>query len=306
VRRMQAVAVLFLCFFSTAFAYDWSTNPGDGSTGNPYQISEPEQLNSIGVDTSLWDKCFILTNDIDMYAYAGTQYNIIGTYFYNPYTGIFDGNGYKISNLTYITSETIYCVGVFGYISNATIKNLGIENVNLFTGGGDVVGGLVGRNDYGTLAACYVTGSVGGTGDGIGGLVGINNFGVITSCYAICSTSGNLSVGGLAGMDGGSLIYCYAAGAVNGTDYVGGLVGYSESASWTACFWDIESSGQTISAEGEGRLTAEMKTLSMFIDAGWDFAGEFQNGNEDIWGINCRCRGMVLQEILIKFQRRRI
>ena len=52
-----------LCI-STAFAYDWSTNPGDGSPGNPYQISEPNHLIAIGSNADLMDKHFILTNDI--------------------------------------------------------------------------------------------------------------------------------------------------------------------------------------------------------------------------------------------------
>jgi hypothetical protein len=33
----------------------------------------------------------------------------------------------------------------------------------------------------------------------------------------------------------------------------------------------------------EGKTTAEMKTISTFTDAGWDFAGESENGDDDIW-----------------------
>ena len=62
---------VILILSSSAPAYDWSTNPGDGSTENPYQISTPEQLISVGFngDTpvlELFSKCYILTNDIDM------------------------------------------------------------------------------------------------------------------------------------------------------------------------------------------------------------------------------------------------
>ena len=38
-----------------------------------------------------------------------------------------------------------------------------------------------------------------------------------------------------------------------------------------ASFWDIESSGKTISDGGTGKTTAEMQTMSTFTDAGWDF-----------------------------------
>ncbi len=34
-----------------------------------------------------------------------------------------------------------------------------------------------------------------------------------------------------------------------------------------------------------GRTTAEMQTASTFLEAGWDFVGETENGTEDIWKI---------------------
>ncbi|HNS18988.1 MAG TPA: hypothetical protein PKH24_00740 [Sedimentisphaerales bacterium] len=50
-------------------------------------------------------------------------------------------------------------------------------------------------------------------------------------------------------------------------------------------FWDIETSGQSTSAGGIGKTTAEMQTVSTFLDAGWDFVGETANGTEDLWWI---------------------
>jgi hypothetical protein len=51
------------------------------------------------------------------------------------------------------------------------------------------------------------------------------------------------------------------------------------------CFWDIQTSGQTTSAGGTGKKTAEMQTASTFLEAGWDFVGETANGTQDIWRI---------------------
>ena len=51
----------------------------------------------------------------------------------------------------------------------------------------------------------------------------------------------------------------------------------------TFSFWDTQTTGQTISAGGVGKTTAEMKTLSTFTSAGWDFVGESGNGMKDIW-----------------------
>ena len=50
-------------------------------------------------------------------------------------------------------------------------------------------------------------------------------------------------------------------------------------------FWDTETSGQTTSDGGTGKITAEMQTTSTFLDAGWDFMDETANGTEDIWWI---------------------
>jgi hypothetical protein len=45
----------------------------------------------------------------------------------------------------------------------------------------------------------------------------------------------------------------------------------------THSFWDVETSGQTTSADGTGKTTSEMKTQATFTDAGWNF--------DDIWAI---------------------
>ncbi len=50
------------------------------------------------------------------------------------------------------------------------------------------VGGLVGRNYYGTVSGCYSTGSVLGSGS-VGGLVGWN-WGTVSQCYSAGSVSG--------------------------------------------------------------------------------------------------------------------
>ena len=83
-----------------------------------------------------------------------------------------------------------------------------------------------------------------------------------------------------------NVINCYSAGNVVGTTEVGGLVG---DGTYTAVvigsFWDIEVSGQTTSFAGMGKTTAEMQTADTFLDAGWDFLDETENGTDDIWWI---------------------
>jgi hypothetical protein len=133
-------------------------------------------------------------------------------------------------------------------------------------------GGLVGRN-WGSISNCYSTCSVSDSDYGIGGLVGYND-GSISNCYstgAVSGTSGSYYVGGLAGANIGSISNCYSTGSVSGTSHVGGLVGYIYGGSVVSSFWDTQTSGQTTSAGGTGKTTAEMKMLTTFTSAGWDF-----------------------------------
>jgi thioredoxin len=156
------------------------------------------------------------------------------------------------------------------------------------------VGGLVGDNfSRGSITACYSTGSV--TGDwAVGGLVGII-YGRIQHSYAIGSVTGHYAVGGLVGATtyGGlgeitEVLQCYSTGVVSGDEAAGGLIGGPLYVVVTASFWDVETSGQIGGGheyEGEGLSTAEMQSASTFVEAGWDFVGETENGTEDIWKI---------------------
>ena len=134
---------------------------------------------------------------------------------------------------------------------------------------GDGVGGLVGANWGGSINGCYATGQVSGSMD-VSGLVGWN-VGTVTDCYATGNASGDDCIGGAVGYNNGPLTNCYSTGSVEGYIWVGGLVGYSYSGPLAACFWDLETSGQSTSAGGAPKTTAEMKTQSTFTDAAWDF-----------------------------------
>lgn len=96
---------------SCAYGYDWGTNPGTGEPNNPYQISTAEQLLSIHWDPSLPDpnllnKSYLLTNDIDLAGYPFTtaviaaDENLASGYQGLGFCGVFDGQHYRIQNLT--------------------------------------------------------------------------------------------------------------------------------------------------------------------------------------------------------------
>jgi hypothetical protein len=366
-RKAPVNVGIVLCLFSSVFAY----SGGTGNPNNPYKIANVADFNQLTLDPNNWNKSFILTADINLAGLTFTNAPIApdtspnsgfqGTQF----TGSFDGNGHIIRNLTYTTTASTGYVGLFGSTSNAAIRNLGIEDVNIHTGGGRT-GGLVGEQDNGTITSCYTTGSVTSTPSSYayaGGLVGYQNYGTIASCHSTvtvvsttkssaingglvgwqfngsiaasystgnvvatsnsatayagglvgsqsygagpitsCYSTGNVVstangpsyagssvdvfAGGLVAACSGSVVNCYSTGQVSATGnhfvYKGGLLGYNIG-TVTASVWDVNTSGLAASAGGTGKTTAEMKTLSTFTSAGWDFLGESANGTKDYW-----------------------
>jgi hypothetical protein len=231
--------MLTLLILATASVYLTGTSAakakysgGEGDSNNPYLLSTAEDLNALGENSADWSKCFKLIADIDMSAYTGTQYKIIGNST-TSFTGTFDGDEHIIRNLTYTTTSIIDDVGLFGDINNAAIKNLGLVDVNL-SAGCSYGGGLVGRQNYGSITNCYSTGSVAtaATYSYAGGLAGMQYYGTIKGCYSTCSVSSsfnNFYAGGLVGYQyHGTISNCYSKGAVTSSSYSysGGLVGY--------------------------------------------------------------------------------
>ena len=68
-------------------------------------------------------------------------------------------------------------------------------------------------------------------------------------------------VGGLVGYNGGAIDESYSIGAVTGSGSdVGGLVGFNAGgAAVIAAYWDTQTSGQSTSAGGKGRTTAQLQ-----------------------------------------------
>ncbi len=156
------------------------------------------------------------------------------------------------------------------------------------------VGGVAGWN-MNTVTGSFNNGSVTGTSN-VGGLVGQNS-GRVADTYSTGTVSGNASVGGLVGTNdaGGTITNSYSTGKVSGTSEVGGLVG-TNSGTVTGSFWDIETSGRTVSAAGIGKTTAEMKNLATFASAGWDIDDAGQTGKT--WRIYDGCTYPLLRNFM--------
>jgi hypothetical protein len=116
------------------------------------------------------------------------------------FTGRFDGQGYKISDL-FINRADGAGVGLFSFVyEEGVVENIGVVNADVT--GYDVVGGLAAFN-WGNMSYCYFTGSVTGTG----------------------SIHDVMGVGGLVAVNAGNINYCHSTGTVTGVSPVGGLVG---------------------------------------------------------------------------------
>ncbi len=179
-------------------------------------VADFKQLLAFGYDASLR---FRLTDDLDL---AGQPD------FFVPYmAGDFDGNGHRISNVSF-TFDSVCHVGLFGYLApGAEVSDLVAENVNM--SGSWRVGGLVGFSDNGSISGSFSTGTVTGA-DSVGGLVGGQHYGSVSHSHATCTVSGEWSVGGLVGYmcSRSTIIWSHATGSVTGGDNVGGLVGKSD------------------------------------------------------------------------------
>jgi hypothetical protein len=192
---------------------------------------------------------------------------------YSCVGGLVGANSGSINNCysTGQISDTHDIVGgLVGWNSGSISNCYSTSTVSSWSWDSDPTGGLVGWNSGG-ISNCYSTGTVSGGGK-VGGLAG-RNYGSISNCYSTSTVSGFAEIGGLVGMQYGSISNCYSSGSVSGPYDIGGLVGrnFVGSGSVSGSFWDTQTSGQTTSAGGTGKTTAEMKTLSTFTSAGWDF-----------------------------------
>ena len=253
---------------------------------------------------------YYLTNDIDCSDTTSLTWNDgqgfrpVGYYdegwYEFPFTGSFDGQGYKITNLfmNWVEADFVIVGGLFGYANDATIENVGLENVNItfqHTEWG-AAGALVGdAENNSTISNSYSTGSVSGS-YATGGLVGSNiSNAAISNSYSTSSVNGGDEAGGLVGYNNSTISNSYSTSSVSGDTSVGGLVG-SGSGTVSNSFWDTETSGQVTSSGGTGKTTAEMKNVRTFTDtvwsagltASWDFADDPYDdvGTDDTWNID--------------------
>jgi hypothetical protein len=313
-RNHRQPAGLIFCAFCTfaAMARAGDYGGGCGTEENPFQIWTAEhwkQLVNSNDPNDPREDYYILMGDLDL---SGEDLSPVGS-LDNPFIGIFEGNRHVIRNAV-LGQFWENSGGLFGCLGpGAQIRNLGVEDMNI--SGGNYVGCLVGKNQGGTITACYAIGNIQGgyrskyfgilcgsnsgtinecyamgnvnggeESECLGGLCGLNEQGMITSCYAIVSlTVGeySISLGGLCGVnESGTIQNCFSTGMGFGTLPFLGVAGHS-SGPILSSFWDTHSDKLNSNATGKGLTTEDMKTFAFFQNAGWGGKGWVMTDGKD-------------------------
>ena len=275
------------------------------------------------------------------------------------YTATFKGNNNTLSNLT-ITSTTTRRVGLFG-IATGNITGVGLPDANVtytFNSSGLTYVGALAGLIQGTVRSCWATGTVSVTstasaGPVVGGLIGTNRAGTIAASWADVAVSVNTNgtpsyAGGLAGDlsatsgGDGTIIASYAIGSVSNTStgttaLAGGLVGNVENqggtnnwiitasyaigpvssngtsggllarivsgsaGSTTASYWDTGTTGiadDGDATDGEGKTSSDLQSITSYtgIYSGWNVNVDGNVGNDDPWDF-----GVADQYPVLKF-----
>ncbi|HTY10320.1 MAG TPA: GLUG motif-containing protein [Bacteroidota bacterium] len=229
----KLISVSFAATLS--FAQTATTPSGSGTAGDPYLIDSLSNLYWVTQNSTSWSSFFRQTADIDASASSGwnsgSGFAPIGGQS-TSFDGTYDGNGHTIDSL-YISNSNNDYIGMFGLVSDGTIRNLRLTNENIT--GGSEVGGLVGMSTgsgSSLIDSCSTGGVITGSdSQETGGLVGMATAAsTIRNCYSSALVNGANLVGGLVGHnDQGTVISnCYSTGSVNGSGSgIGGLVGYN-------------------------------------------------------------------------------
>lgn len=236
-------------------------------------------VNAIGISTVTDLKAidnnlagnYVLLNDIDI---AGANWTSLAVDPSFQFTGVLDGKGYSIKNLTN---------PLFGYISNATIKNIKFEDVAIVIN--DYLVGTIarriGRNGNVTLSNIGVTGEIEGTSK-VGGLVGYDEGGgnIISNCYVNANIKAETwyDNGGIVSGSSYTIEDCYFNGSVDGEKRSGPIINAANNANTTLssntkitdCYYNSDLCTINVpTGGGTGLKTSDFADATKFEN--WDF-----------------------------------
>ncbi len=283
----KTILLIILCLFSVISSFAQTYSGGSGTESDPYLISSKADMEALATavngGNTYSGRYFLLMQNLTEIT------TIIGNSESRYFSGNFDGGGCVVTANINMTNSY---VGVFGYILDATIKNLGVEGS--ITRKSDTkksyAGGICGYMNSGNIANCYnesnVSSNSGSGSDNphAGGICGYNRSGSIGNCY----NTGNVAsfsysiparssyAGGICGFSSGSISNCFAANVritAATASYVGRIAG-SDSGTITNCVASslILINGSTVSSQdassknGRDIIDYNSRILDSFID----------------------------------------
>ena len=271
---------------------------GSGTVTDPYRIRTAEGLkwfrDKVNSATKTADTqiCAELTEDIDLSGEEWTPIGIGQSFHWGirSYSGTFDGKGHTIKNLS-IDNSSANFVGLFGYVSGGTIRNLTVSGS---VKGSEHTGGIAGGADGGTFENCAnlcVVQSDSTEGGTTGGIIGfalnMDHELIVRDCYNVGSITGR-HAGGIIGQCSWheTISNCYNAGTVTGTANAGAIIGSYSSDKISNCYY-LDGS---VIRKGRGDKASIAKTATEFANGTVREllkAGERDN-NADPWADECQ------------------
>ena len=183
---------------------------------------------------------FELTTDLDFDTNGDGLMNAEDTYWNNgsgwvplgsnstPFSAVFEGHGYKVRNL-YLNYSTSRYRGLFGYLSNAQVTNIGLTGPLVYVRGYDHTGILAGLAINSQISGIHVSGRLVGARNSsnyFGGIVGYLDKSQLERSIASVQVLSQANSGGLVGYASNSqLTSVMATGSVVEINrYKGGIV----------------------------------------------------------------------------------
>jgi predicted transcriptional regulator len=201
--------------------------------------------------TSEWDFTTAFNGSFD-----GRGHNITGLWMDRAETGLvglfglIDGHS-RISNLSLVSAEISGRTAVGGIVGSCNFSTVTNCHFNGTIKQGGNMGGIVGETYFATITYCtfngridtrsYYNGGIVGnlwvstvancsssgtllSGEIAGGIAGQSAGGGIFNCHSDVSIDGDMSTGGIVGINGGIISNCYSTGPLHGErNYLGGI-----------------------------------------------------------------------------------
>ncbi len=210
------------CYFSVKTnSYTYRTNAVVlNVTRKEQEISTAQELLAAN-DANLR---YVLTRDVDMAA--------VTNFAPRAFDAALDGNGFTVRNFFYLPLEvaTGKNVGFFSE-NNGLIENVTFDNVDFSLFSEAASAGIVAGVNNGTIRNVTVKGKIEAEQTAqVGGIVGLNQ-GTMEDCQNDASVVGRTYTGGVAGSSVSAINGSVNKGAIEGLDHVGGIVGTITAAS---------------------------------------------------------------------------